>query len=213
MKNEKNMNTTTARAEWESMNGNEQYKRLIRATWRMAKKVAALDDGRSVIAQIVKSDDDARAVAHEAFLRLAPYFDKADESGDGLNLVLFRACYQAAKYIYREERRNASALKTRANEDGETELYTVENAAPIAETIAPGPEHGAIIRDMIDRAAIDDIDRRIIYYIARGFTQAETARHLNMIQSTVSRRLRDIRDRYEYYNSDKDDNDNNENSK
>lgn len=141
--------------------------------------------------------DDLRGIMHEAFIRMCAYMDRDDAADGSRNIGYFlrAAVHTAAQYIGRQERRNARALRVTENEDGTAAAYIIDNAAPTAEPIAPGPESWTITRDTIERAAADDTDRRIITARALGFTDKETARALGISQQAVNKRLQKIRER------------------
>lgn len=190
---------------WENMTDDErttalwtmtlaEYRRRDARTTRDGKPLPNL----FTWVQTATRGDDLRGIMHEAFIRMAYYMDR-DDAADGtrnIGYFLRAAVHTAAQYIGRQERRNARALRVTEDEDGNRREYIIDNAAPTAEPIAPGPESAAIIRDLIDRAAADKLDRQIIGYTGAGFTTRETAAAVGISQPAVVKRLAKIRERY-----------------
>lgn len=198
----------TARAEWEAMSGEEQAAAALAMVWYEVgkhKAAAKVVDGEIVDAynpfEWVVTEDNAREVVAEMFCRMDGKLARAEEKDPArpLALILHSAAHAAAVYIDRMERRNARALRIESGTDKDgnetSREYIIDNAAPIAEPIAPSPENALIIRDMIERAAADDTDRAIIAALAAGYSQPEIARRLDMNQSSISRRIEKIRAR------------------
>lgn len=138
--------------------------------------------------------DDLEGVAHEAYIRLAGYLIDPDRENQSLGHLASRAVQIAAQYIDRQERRNPRAIESYATDDGE-ELDRIRMAPRTMET-APNPEARTIIRDMINRAAADDIDRDIIAGLAYGYTRREIAERIGISHTAVNKRVNKIRERY-----------------
>lgn len=189
----------TARAQWETMSGDEQYNALLRMVWYAKRRDSAacdrLGNERAPHMAWIESTDDARAVAHDAFCRMPRLLDRFDGEKP-LPLILYKAVAAAAQYIDRAEKRHANAIRTTETDGGETVEYIIDNAAPTAEHIAPNPEQGAIIADSIDRACADDIDREIVRALAYGLKQREIAAAVGISQQAIAKRIARIRDRY-----------------
>ena len=144
----------------------------------------------------VNDQDDARAVAHDAYIRVFDVIEARPELP--LATVLFRAVMRAAVAIQRAEQRNARAIRYEADtEDGDAgRAYIIDNAAPMARERAADPYHAAALADSVSRAAADDTDRAIMAALARGYTQAETAAALGISQPAIARRVARIRARW-----------------
>lgn len=188
-----------ARAEWESMSGTEQQERLLRAVWYARKREMALDRWGAAL-EWITTPDDAATVAADAWIILeSGGIDRATEKGRSLQGALYLAAVQAARQIDRAERRHASALRydeAPGDDYDARRAYIIDNAAPIAEPIAPAPDVYAATLDEIERAAADDIDRAIIAMLAAGYTQADAARRLDVSRAAVCVRVANIRQRH-----------------
>lgn len=187
------------REQWDALDGEAQYNALRRMVYRLKRTDGSpTKDGKPTapVLDWTRDDDDLRAVAHEAFLRMNYYLDQEIP----VQRALYRACRMAAQNTARKERRNASALKARTstteNGDRIEEAYIIEHAAPNAEPIAPSPEAALIIVDKIERAAHDDIDRRIIAARAIGKSSSEIGTSLNISNRAVNKRIAAIKERY-----------------
>ena len=207
-----NTNTNTARAAWNAMSGEEQFNALIAMVWHEVRRHKAESNARGEFVYNcfawIQTEDNALEVVSEAYCRMSAKLEaaerKAAENGTEaeLSLVLHEAVHAAAHWIERAEKRNASALKTRrikAESEAEAariEEYIVNNAAPIAEPIAPNPEAAAILAETIAEAAHDKTDARIIKLLALGYTQTEIAAAIGIDARNVRRRMVSIRETY-----------------
>ena len=187
------------RAEWERMSDTAQYDFIIRMVWHMKKRDCGTDaqgNERMPVMDWIVSTDDALSVAHDAFCRLPALFDKADqqETPPALARVLSIAVLRAARYSKRKELKHANAMRHAVDIDGSDREFVESYAAP--DRIAPNPENAALIRDGIDRAARDDIDRAIIAGLAKGYSLREMSKAIGKSHQALSKRLDGIRDRY-----------------
>lgn len=187
------------RAEWEKLEDEQKYDFLVRMVWHMKKRdcgTDALGNERMPVMDWVTSTDDALSVAHDAYTRLPALFDKAEEqeTPPALARVLSVAVLRAARYIKRNELKHANALRHGVDIDGNDREYAESYAAP--DHIAPNPENAAIVRDSIDRAARDDIDRAIIAGLANGYSLREMSKAIGKTHQALSKRLDGIRSRY-----------------
>ena len=62
-----NENTKTARAEWESMSGEQQYNALVAMAWTVRRKAEARNQTG---AAWIETEDDAQTVAADAWTRM-----------------------------------------------------------------------------------------------------------------------------------------------
>lgn len=191
----------TAAGEWTAMTGDEQYNALWRMTLHCYKRDnAAGEDAegklqRAPVFTWVKTEDDLRAVAHEAFIRVCALLDSA-EDGEELRRIIWKAVMRAARYIDRQERRNPSALRVVVDEDG-NEREQIDTTSPTAEHIAPDPYTAAAVLDSIERAAKDDKDRLIMKALAYGYTARQIAAAIGVSHTAINKRVASMRARYE----------------
>lgn len=190
-----------AAAEWSAMDGAHQYEALWRMTLHCYKRDQASGpdaDGQTIRQPVfgwIKTEDDLRAVAHEAYIRVCALLDTAEE-GEELRRILWKAVMRAARYIDRQERRNPSALRKIVDEDG-NEREEIDTTSPTAEHIAPDPYTAAAVLDSIERAAKDDKDRLIMKALAYGYTARQIADVLGMSHTAINKRIAAFRTRYE----------------
>ena len=199
------------RAAWEAMTGEAQNTALDRMVkWCMNRDSAETDASgnfRPNYFNWIACADDITATAHEAWLRMPDAFTNAEravsmgkrDSMPSIRAIMANACRTAARYIARQEYRNARAIRieSKTDEDGNTYLREyIKDAQSIAEPIAPNPETAMLIRDSIERACKDDIDRAIIDALADGMTQTEIGARVGMTQKSISIRIKEIRARY-----------------
>lgn len=193
-----------ALAEWQRMTGAEQHAALQRMTGYAMRKDAAETDSRGEYRPNrfawVKDANDFAAIVADAWTRVSVAVVDPRYSADSLKRILYRAVCSAAQRINRAERRNASALHIDAYtaEDGTERRreYIELQAGAAAERIATDPYTAAAIRDSIERAAADHIDRVIIRMRGAGYTQAEIAARVKMSQQAVNKRIQAIKARY-----------------
>lgn len=195
------------RSAWEAMDGEKQLDALRRMVLyaRRREEAETASDGsprRNRLAWI-KDADDVSACAAEAYIRLAAMLDAADESDDPapLSVLLFRAVIAAGRYINRQERRSARALRVEdlIGPDGEPlpREYIIDGAAPLAERIAPGPEEAAIIREAIEAAiGADDTDKALAAALAAGYSIRQAAAAIGLGHSAAAARVKRMRERY-----------------
>lgn len=180
-----NENTKTARAEWESMSGEQQYNALVAMAWTVRRKAEARNQTG---AAWIETEDDAQTVAADAWTRMGAALDR-NETQDApapLAVILYRAAAQAAHSISRAEQRHARAERWQIDTEAGTDC----------DAIAPSPEAAAILRESVESVARDQVDRVALTMTARGYTTAEIAAALMVDRSTISRRLYAMRDRY-----------------
>lgn len=191
----------SAAEEWAAMTGDEQYNALWRMTLHCYKRDQASGedaDGKMQRAPVfgwIKTEDDLRAVAHEAFIRVCALLESAEE-GEELRRVLWKAVMRAARYIDRQERRNPSALRKVVDDDGE-EREEIDTTSPTAEHIAPDPYTAAAILDSIERAAKDAKDLTIMRALAAGYSARQIGDALGMSHTAINKRIAAFRARYD----------------
>ena len=194
--------TRTGAEKWRRMSGEEQRDALLRKAGkeyqRDGSRVGKSGNPGYYFQWIDPRNvaDGLEAVTHEAWILMTDYVNRAEYAEKSLGWLLTAAVIRAAQSINRAERRNARALKTRADDDGTEAAYIIDHAAPIAEPIAPSPESAALMSDKLDRAAADDIDRAIIAMTGAGYTQSEIAARAGISQTAIYKRLKRIRERY-----------------
>lgn len=190
-----NENTKTARAEWESMSGEQQYNALVAMAWTVRRKAEARNQTG---AAWIETEDDAQTVAADAWARMGAALTR-NESQDApapLVVIMYRAAAQAAHSISRTEQRHARAISATLDDDG-AERWTIDTGAGArCDQIAPSPEAAAILRESVESVARDQVDRVALTMTARGYTAAEIAAALMLSPPTISRRLAAMRERY-----------------
>ena len=190
---------SSSRAAWEKMTSEEQYKRIINGVYYLkAHDAESTKDGkpRPPVLDWAINPGDLESVAHEAYIRLvSDYLTRAELELIPLGGLIHRAIRVSAQYIKRQEIKHGNALKIENDENGNTKEYIIDNAAPIAEPIAPGPENALIVKETIRAAAIDALDLDIIRLTACGYKQGEIAEKLNKSRKTINERLQSIRSR------------------
>lgn len=187
--------TATARAEWESMSGEQQYNALVAMAWTVRRKAEARNQTG---AAWIETEDDAQTVAADAWTRMGAALDR-NETQDApapLAVILYRAAAQAAHSISRAEQRHARAISATIDDDGAERWQIDTEAGTDCDAIAPSPEAAAILRESVESVARDQVDRVALTMTARGYTTAEIAAALMVDRSTISRRLYAMRDRY-----------------
>ena len=189
----------SVRREWEGMDGEEQYTALQKMAWTVKGRAEAT--GRSADTAWMRTADDARTVAAEAWPRVAPALDRNEQAEEPhtLAFILFAACTQAVHTIARAEYRHTSnCCKIIAiYADGEIADQTALDALPsVTAAPASSPEDAAIIRAAIEATATDSTDRIILHGLAIGRTVRDIASALGMSKSAVQRRIDTIRSRY-----------------
>ena len=189
----------TARRQWQTMDGPQQFVALTRMAWTVKRRAEAT--GRVADTEWITTPDDAQTIAADAWPRVAPALDRNDQREDPRPLahILFAACSQAAHSIARAEYRHASACCQIAaiDTDGDAADQTPLDILPSV-TAAPvsDPEDAAIIRAAIEAAAADNTDRQIIQALVVGLTVRQIAAALDLSKSAVQRRIDSIRSRY-----------------
>lgn len=187
--------TKTARAEWESMSGEQQYNALVAMAWTVRRKAEARNQTG---AAWIETEDDAQTVAADAWTRMGAALDRneAQDAPAPLAVILYRAAAQAAHSISRAEQRHARAISATIDDDGAERWQIDTEAGTDCDAIAPSPEAAAILRESVESVARDQVDRVALTMTARGYTTAEIAAALMVDRSTISRRLYAMRDRY-----------------
>lgn len=191
----------SAAEEWSAMDGDAQYNALWRMTLHCYKrdKASGQDaDGQTIRQPVfgwIKTEDDLRAVAHEAFIRVCALLESA-EDGEELRRILWKAVMRAARYIDRQERRNPSALRVVVDDDG-NERELIDTTSPTAEHIAPDPYTATAILDSIERAAKDAKDLTIMRALAAGYSARQIGDALGMSHTAINKRIAAFRTRYD----------------
>lgn len=190
-----NENTKTARAEWESMSGEQQYNALVAMAWTVRRKAEARNQTG---AAWIETEDDAQTVAADAWARMFTALTRSEAADDPapLAVILYRAAAQAAHSISRAEQRHARAISATIDDDGAERWQIDTEAGADCDAIAPSPEGAAIIRESVESVARDQTDRVILAMTARGYTGAEIGAALMTSQQAVSKRLQAMRERY-----------------
>lgn len=191
----KEYEAATARAEWESMSGEQQYNALVAMAWTVRRKAEARNQTG---AAWIETEDDAQTVAADAWTRMGAALTR-NETQDApapLAVILYRAAAQAAHSISRAEQRHARAISATIDDDGAERWQIDTEAGADCDAIAPSPEAAAILRESVESVARDQVDRVALTMTARGYTTAEIAAALMVDRSTISRRLYAMRDRY-----------------
>lgn len=191
----KHEDTKTARAEWESMSGEQQYNALVAMAWTVRRKAEARNQTG---AAWIETEDDAQTVAADAWTRMGAALtrNEAQDAPAPLAVILYRAAAQAAHSISRAEQRHARAISATIDDDGAERWQIDTEAGTDCDAIAPSPEAAAILRESVESIARDQVDRVALTMTARGYTTAEIAAALMVDRSTISRRLYAMRDRY-----------------
>ena len=213
------------RAEWERMSGEEQYSALIRAVWYGVNRDRAecdrMGNYRPNYFEWIASEDDARACAHGAYIRMEDALTRAEQSViDGkrdtlpaLRAVMVSACRNSARATWRNEIKHNNATKRvnakdyndtngtnymEIDEFGRNRRLTIidESRGATAEHIAPNPENAIIMRDSIERACADDIDALIVHALADGYSMRAIGERIGMTHPAISKRIKRIRERY-----------------
>jgi len=190
--------TTSARAEWDALDGAAQWEWLIRQTWssynkRDARQRPDGSEAPNLFAWVSPAHvrDDLETVAAEAWIITTQDVQRMPEKP--LALIIAGAVGKAAYNINYHEHKHANAART--DKDGNTTIDTA--ADPRAERIAPAPEDALIGKEYIDEiTAGDALNRDILASLAIGYTQTETAHRLHISQQTVSYRYNKMRDTY-----------------
>ena len=144
-----NENTKTARAEWESMSGEHQYKALVAMAWTVRRKAEARNQTG---AAWIETEDDAQTVAADAWTRMGAALDRneAQDAPAPLAVILYRAAAQAAHSISRAEQRHARAISATIDDDGAERWQIDTEAGTDCDAIAPSPEAAAILRESVE---------------------------------------------------------------
>lgn len=186
---------------WASYSGEEQQRYLERMAWYEygRRDARMLKDGTplpNAFTWVRDPADDLRDVWTEAWIAVQRMvLDPRHEQKD-LGRIVSAAIVRSAEKINRQQIRNGSALRTEASEDGEKiREYIIDNAAPLAERAA-GPEAALIIRDAIERACADDLDRRIIRLLAEQYSQRRIAELVGLSNVAIHKRIKRLRERY-----------------
>lgn len=192
---QKKHESKTARAEWESMSGEQQYTALVAMAWTVRRKAEARNQTG---AAWIETEDDAQTVAADAWTRMGAALtrNEAQDAPAPLAVILYRAAAQAAHSISRAEQRHARAISATIDDDGAERWQIDTEAGTDCDAIAPSPEAAAILRESVESVARDQVDRVALTMTARGYTTAEIAAALMVDRSTISRRLYAMRDRY-----------------
>lgn len=192
-------NGRTAPEIWAGMTGEEQAATLWAVTLAEYRRRDALTDkeGRPLpnYFEYVRAADDLEAVRNSAWIRIVELLERDGERPRGLGWYYTAAVRRAAVALGRAEKRNARALKY-DQLDGAARAYIVDNAAPIAEPIAPAPEVYAATREALEMYARDEKDRAIIALTGAGLTLREIAPAAGMTFKAVHKRLERIRREY-----------------
>lgn len=196
-----------ARAEWESMTGDEQYNALIAMTWKCRENMSiecarhAVDiDGNAIFRpnpyKWIVTRDDAMSCAADAWMRMDALLTKnaAAENPMPLAIVMSRATERAATKIDRAEKRNAHASVEREDADGNTRTVIIDNAAPLAARRVSPHEFAAAVAT-IEIACRDNIDRTIVAGKLYGLNQSEIGSLCGIKHQNVSKRLAKMHDR------------------
>lgn len=192
----------SAAAELAAMDGETIYARLLSMVGYCRRRDGSFRSPRTgawlpPAFAWIKSQDDARAVAHDGYIRLYDLLERRPDSP--LPTLLFRAVMRAAVAIQRAEQRNARAIRYEADtEDGDQgRAYIIDNAAPMARERAADPYHAAALADSVERVCNDDTDRAIIAALAFGYTHEEAAAMLGSVKrAAVTRRIQRMRERW-----------------
>jgi hypothetical protein len=169
----------------------------------------------------ISCEDDILATISEAYVRMEKAFFNAEsailtgkrDTMPTLRALVANAARSAARYIGKNEYKHTRADRRVSAHDyndthntnymeideyGRNRKLTIvdESAGASAEHIAPNPEDALIIRDSIDRACADDIDRAIVDMLTDGETQTTIGERVGMTQKSVSVRIKRIRERY-----------------
>lgn len=190
-----NENTKTARTEWESMTGVQQYNALVAMAWTVRRRAEARNQTG---AAWIETEDDAQTVAADAWARMFAALTRNEAADDPapLAVVMFRAAAQAAHSISRAEQRHARAISATIDDDGAERWQIDTEGGAACDAIATSPEAAAIIRESVESVARDQTDRVILAMTARGYTGAEIGAALMTSQQAVSKRLQAMRERY-----------------
>lgn len=213
-----------ARAEWESMSGEEQLEILKRAAAKMPDFLMSVpyidDDGnkafrmdKSVLWMVPESRGGqglipwkkaVETVAAEAWIILAERMEAYD-GGKPLLIMVYDACKIAVRRL---DRIYHDAPRTKRTKDGkQIALYggaagAVEwndmSAARAPHSLAwkaESPEAAYISREAVEELTHDENDNRIVNALERGYTQKEAAAALGISQPAIAKRVRNMKSR------------------
>lgn len=194
-------NEGNAKTEWNALTGEQQNEYLQRMTYyeygrrdsRTKKDGSPLPNVFTWV-QANRLQDELTGIVNEAYIRVVTMLDDPRHAEKSLQRIISRAVIVAARYIQRQELRNASAATRKTDEEGNEydaiDIYAGPNAPqPIS------PESAAILRDRIERAAADETDETIISGLAKENTITSIAKELELSQQAVSKRIKKIRER------------------
>lgn len=213
-----------ARAEWESMSGEEQLETLKRAAANMpdflmsvsyingnGEKDFRLD--KTVLWMVPESRggqgivpwaEAVETVAAEAWIVLAERMEAYD-GGKPLVALVYNACRIA---VHRLDKLYHDAPRTKRMKDGkQIALYGGAagacewndlNAARAPRSLAwkaESPEAAYIAREAVEELTHDENDKRIVTALERGFTQKEIAAAMGISQPAIAKRVKAMKNR------------------
>lgn len=213
-----------ARAEWESMSGEEQLETLKRAAANMpdflmsvsyingnGEKDFRLD--KTVLWMVPESRggqglvpwaEAVDTVAAEAWIVLAERMEAYD-GGKPLVALVYNACRIA---VHRLDKLYHDAPRTKRTKDGkQIALYggaagacewNDMNAARAPRSLAwkaESPEAAYISREAVEALTHDENDKRILAALEKGFTQKEIAAAMGISQPAIAKRVKGMKAR------------------
>lgn len=150
----------------------------------------------------MQTSDDARACAHEAYIRAAEYMAEDRSPEKPLQAIFFKAVMSAAVYIDRQEKRHARALRMdeTVNEDGsKARRDYIVDAPGTMESTADDPESFALFMDALESVCSSNEERKILLLWAAGYNEREIAQQVGKSRSAVwkaKERMKARRDEY-----------------
>lgn len=213
-----------ARAEWESMTGENQLDLLKRAAAKMPDFLQSVpyidDDGnkafrldKCVLWMVPESRggqglvpwaEAVETVASEAWIILAERMEAYD-GGKPLVIMAYDACKTAVRRL---DRLYHDAPRTKRTQDGkQISLYGGAAGAcewnDISAARAPhslawkaeSPEAAYISREAVADLTHDENDKRILAALEKGFTQKEIAAAMGISQPAIAKRVRNMKNR------------------
>ena len=217
-----------ARAEWESMSGENQLDFLKKAAAKMPDFLMSVpyidDDGnkafrmdKSVLWMVPESrggqglvpwKEAVETVAAEAWIILVERMEAYD-GGKPLVIMVYDACKTAVRRL---DRIYHDAPRTKRTKDAEGKrkqiaLYggaagacewndnSAERAPRSLAWKAESPEAAYISAETVAELAHDEIDKRILAALEKGFTQKEIAAAMGISQPAIAKRVRNMKNR------------------
>lgn len=209
--------TMTATEEFISMTETEQVNALTAMVWHEVKVHKAESDKsgneKPNYFDWIKTEEHAQQMVNEMYCLIFDILEVNDsENGEHLPLalVMHKAAHKATAAIKKAERRHINGFKSRSKrikaENGESVTLLEEyiQNAPKTDKIAENPEKAAIFSEMIEAAAHDSTDKRILEMLQLEISTTAIAAALNVTKSAISQRVTAMAKRILAYNKEAD---------